>query len=176
MEHLKIIAGTENRSLAEEVAKNLKMKLTPAEIKRFPDGEIYVHILESVRGCDVYVIQPTSPDGNQNLMELLIMVDALKRSSPNKIIAVIPYFGYCRQDRKAKAREPITAKLVAKMIETAGVDRPTNIFFPPNPHHPSFLALNYSEPHAGRNWGVAGVFGKNPLFGGTGKVKGYDAV
>ncbi|MBS3131898.1 ribose-phosphate pyrophosphokinase [Candidatus Woesearchaeota archaeon] len=123
MEHLKIIAGTANRSLAEEVAKNLKMKLTPAEIKRFPDGEIYVHILESVRGCDVYVIQPTSPDGNQNLMELLIMVDALKRSSPNKIIAVIPYFGYCRQDRKAKAREPITAKLVAKMIETAGVDR-----------------------------------------------------
>ena len=122
-EHFKLISGTANRKLAEEVAKTLKVPLTPVEIKRFHDGEIYCRILESVRGCDVYVIQPTSPDASLNLMELLIMVDALKRSSPDKITAVIPYYGYCRQDKKTKPREPITAKLVANMIEVAGVDR-----------------------------------------------------
>jgi len=120
---LKIISGTANQSLAKEVAKNLKVKLTPADIHKFSDGEIYVKVLESVRGSDVYIIQPTSPDANLNLMELLIMVDALKRSSPQRITAVIPYFGYSRQDKKIAAREPITAKLVAKMIEAAGVDR-----------------------------------------------------
>jgi ribose-phosphate pyrophosphokinase len=120
---LKIISGTANQSLAKEVAKYLKIKLTPAEIKTFSDGEIYVRILESVRGSDVYIIQPTSSDANSNLMELLITVDALKRSSPQRITAVIPYFGYCRQDKKIKAREPISAKLVAKLIEAAGVDR-----------------------------------------------------
>jgi len=120
---LKVISGTANRSLAAEVAKHLKVKLTPVDIHRFNDGEIYVRILESVRGSDIYVIQPTSPDANLNLMELLITIDALKRSSPQRITAVIPYFGYARQDRKAKAREPISAKLVAKMIESAGADR-----------------------------------------------------
>ena len=119
---LKVISGTANQSLAKEVAKHLKVKLTPVEIKRFNDGEIYVRILESVRGSDVYIIQPTSPDANLNLMELLIAVDALKRASPQRITAVIPYFGYCRQDKKIVAREPITVKLVAKMIEAAGVD------------------------------------------------------
>ncbi|MBI2659139.1 ribose-phosphate pyrophosphokinase [Candidatus Woesearchaeota archaeon] len=122
-EHFKLISGTANKKLAEEVAKILKIPLTPVEIKRFHDGEIYCRVLESVRGCDVYVIQPTSPDASLNLMELLILVDALKRSSPEKITAVIPYYGYCRQDKKTKPREPITAKLVANMIETAGVDR-----------------------------------------------------
>ena len=122
-EHFKLISGTANRKLAEEVAKILKVPLTPVEIKRFSDGEIYCRVLESVRGCDVYLIQPTSADANLNLMELLIMVDALKRSSPDKVTAVIPYYGYCRQDKKTKPREPITAKLVANMIETAGVDR-----------------------------------------------------
>jgi ribose-phosphate pyrophosphokinase len=120
---LKVISGTANRSLAEEVAKNLKVNLTPVDIHKFTDGEIYVRILESVRGSDIYIIQPTSPDANLNLMELLITVDALKRSSPQRITAVIPYFGYSRQDRKAKPREPISAKLVAKMIESAGVNR-----------------------------------------------------
>lgn len=120
---LKLIAGSANKSLALEVSKYLKVKLTPVEIQRFSDGEIYVRILESVRGSDVFVIQPTSPDANLNLMELLIMVDALKRASPQRITAVIPYFGYSRQDKKIKAREPITAKLVAKLIEAAGVDR-----------------------------------------------------
>ena len=122
-EHFKLISGTANRKLADEVVKILKVPLTPVEIRRFHDGEIYCRILESVRGCDVYVIQPTSPDASLNLMELLIMVDALKRSSPDKITAVIPYYGYCRQDKKTKPREPITAKLVANLIETAGVDR-----------------------------------------------------
>ncbi|MBI2652674.1 ribose-phosphate pyrophosphokinase [Candidatus Woesearchaeota archaeon] len=121
--HFKLISGTANRKLADEVAKILKIPLTPVEIKRFHDGEIYCRVLESVRGCDVFIIQPTSPDASLNLMELLIMVDALKRSSPDKITAVIPYYGYCRQDKKTKPREPITAKLVANMIETAGVDR-----------------------------------------------------
>ena len=120
---LKIISGTANKSLAEEVAKHLKVKLTPTDTHKFSDGEIYVRILESVRGSDIYVIQPTSPDANLNLMELLITIDALKRSSPERITAVIPYYGYSRQDRKAKAREPISAKLVAKMIEAAGTDR-----------------------------------------------------
>jgi len=121
--HLKLISGTANRKLAEEVSKILKVPLTPVDIRRFSDGEIYCRILESVRGGDVYIIQPTSADANHNLMELLIMADALSRSSPEKITAVIPYFGYCRQDKKTKAREPITAKLVANMIEVAGVDR-----------------------------------------------------
>src|SRR3989338_3512680 len=122
MEQFKLIAGSANRSLAEEVAKMLNIKLTPTDIHKFPDGEIYVRILESIRGADVFIIQPTSPDANLNLMELLITVDALKRSSPQRITAVIPYYGYCRQDRKNKPREPISAKLVAKMIEAAGVD------------------------------------------------------
>ena len=122
-EKLKIISGNANKSLALEVAKHLNAELTPVDIHKFSDGEIYVRILESVRGCDVFIIQPTSPDANLHLMELLIMVDALKRASPQRITAIIPYFGYSRQDRKTKPREPITAKLVAKMIETAGVNR-----------------------------------------------------
>jgi ribose-phosphate pyrophosphokinase len=120
---LKIISGSANPTLAEEVAKILKTPLTEVEIKRFNDGEIYVRVLESVRGADVYVIQPTCSDANLNLMELLIMIDALKRASPSRITAVVPYFGYARQDKKIKPREPITAKLVTKMIETAGTDR-----------------------------------------------------
>jgi ribose-phosphate pyrophosphokinase len=122
-EHFKLIPGTANRKLAEEIAKILKVPLSPVEIKRFHDGEIYCRVMESVRGADVYVIQPTSPDASLHLMELLIMIDAIRRSSPEKITAVIPYYGYCRQDKKTKPREPITAKLVANMLETAGVDR-----------------------------------------------------
>lgn len=122
-EHFKLISGTANRKLAEEVARVLKVPLTPVEIKRFSDGEIYCRVLESVRGADVYIIQPTSPDASLHLMELLVMADALRRSSPEKITAVIPYFGYCRQDKKTKPREPITAKLVANLIQVAGVDR-----------------------------------------------------
>ncbi len=120
---LKIISGTANPVLAREVADYLKLPLTPVEIKKFSDGEIYVRVLESVRGCDTYIIQPTNSDANDNLMELLILADALKRSSPVSITAIIPYYGYSRQDKKSKAREPITAKLVANMIQVAGIDR-----------------------------------------------------
>ena len=120
---LKLISGTANSALAKEVAAYLKIPLSPIEIKKFSDGEIYVRILESVRGADVFIIQPTNADANQNLMELLIMVDALRRASPQSITAIIPYFGYARQDKKLKAREPITAKLVANMVQVAGVDR-----------------------------------------------------
>ena len=123
MEQLRIISGSANKSLSKEVAEKLKIELTPIVIRRFSDGEIYIRILESVLGCVVFVLQPTSPDTNLNLMELLVTIDALKRSSPQRITAVIPYYGYCRQDKKIAAREPITAKLVAKMIEAAGVHR-----------------------------------------------------
>ena len=120
---LKLISGTANKPLAEEIAKKLDIPLTEVEVKRFNDGEIYARVLESIRGADVYVIQPTCPDVNENLMELLIIMDALKRSSPTRITAVIPYFGYARQDKKIKPREPITAKLVTRMIEIAGAQR-----------------------------------------------------
>lgn len=120
---LKLISGTANEPLAREVSKYLAIGLTPVDIKRFSDGETYARILESVRGCDVYIIQPTNRDVNDNLMELLILADALKRSSPVSITAIIPYYGYSRQDKKSQSREPITAKLVANMIQTAGVDR-----------------------------------------------------
>ena len=120
---LKLISGTANKPLAEEIAKKLNIPLTEVEVKRFNDGEIYARVLESIRGADVYVIQPTCPDVNKNLMELLIIMDALKRSSPSRITAVIPYFGYARQDKKIKPREPITAKLVSRMIEIAGAQR-----------------------------------------------------
>ncbi len=120
---LKLISGTANKPLAEEIAKKLNIPLTEVEVKRFNDGEIYARVLESIRGADVYVIQPTCPDVNKNLMELLIIMDALKRSSPLRITAVIPYFGYARQDKKIKPREPITAKLATRMIEIAGAQR-----------------------------------------------------
>jgi len=122
-----IFSGTSNPQLASEIANYLDMPLSEASIKRFSDGEINIQIAESVRGKDVYIIQPTSAPANANLMELLIMVDALKRSSAKSITAVIPYFGYARQDRKAAPRVPISAKLVADMIETAGVTRVVTI-------------------------------------------------
>jgi len=123
MSHYMIFSGTANPKLAEEISYYLDTPLSKATINKFSDGEINVQIAESVRGKDVYIVQPTSAPANANLMELLIMVDALKRSSAKSITAVIPYFGYARQDRKAAPRVPISAKLVADMIETAGVTR-----------------------------------------------------
>ncbi len=118
-----IFSGTANPELSEEIAKYLEMPLSQAIINRFSDGEIYIQIAESVRGKDVFIIQPTCAPANSNLMELLIMTDALKRSSAKSITAIVPYYGYGRQDRKAAPRVPITAKLVANMIETAGISR-----------------------------------------------------
>jgi len=123
MRGYKIFSGTANQKLAKDIAEHLGMSVGKADIKRFSDGEISVQIQESIRGRDVFIVQPTSAPANDNLMELLIMTDALRRASANKITAIIPYFGYARQDRKAAPRVPITAKLVANLIEEAGIDR-----------------------------------------------------
>lgn len=120
---IKLFAGNSNRALAESIAKALKLPLSEVEVGRFSDGEISVHISETVRGRDVFIIQSTCSPVNENLMELLIMIDAARRASAGRITAVIPYFGYARQDRKARSRDPITAKLVADIITSAGADR-----------------------------------------------------
>ncbi|GIN88394.1 ribose-phosphate pyrophosphokinase [Heyndrickxia sporothermodurans] len=121
--NLKIFSLNSNHKLAEEIAKVVGVELGKCSVTRFSDGEIQINIEESIRGCDVYVVQPTSAPVNESLMELLIMIDALKRASAKTINIVMPYYGYARQDRKARAREPITAKLVANLIETAGATR-----------------------------------------------------
>ena len=119
----KLFSGNSHRELAEEIAKIMGKPLSKAEVKKFSDGEISVSIGESVRGFDCFIIQSTCDPVNDNLMEVLIMMDALKRASAGRINVVIPYYGYARQDRKAKARDPITAKLVADLLEAAGADR-----------------------------------------------------
>jgi ribose-phosphate pyrophosphokinase len=120
---LKLLSGNANRPLAEELARQLGVALADAEVSRFSDGEIFVQINENVRGTDVFVVQPTCPPVNDNLMELLVMLDALKRASAQRITAVLPYYGYARQDRKVQPRVPITAKLVADLITAAGAHR-----------------------------------------------------
>jgi ribose-phosphate pyrophosphokinase len=120
---LKLFSGNANRPLAEEIAQHLHMRLGDADVSRFSDGEVYVQINENVRGQDVFVVQPTCPPVNDHLMELLVMMDALKRASARRITAVLPYYGYGRQDRKVMPRVPITAKLVADLITTAGCQR-----------------------------------------------------
>ncbi|WP_099224469.1 ribose-phosphate diphosphokinase [Listeria costaricensis] len=120
---LKIFSLNSNRALAEEIAREVGIELGKSSVTHFSDGEIQINIEESIRGCHVYVVQSTSNPVNQNLMELLIMIDALKRASAATINIVMPYYGYARQDRKARSREPITAKLVANLIETAGATR-----------------------------------------------------
>ncbi|GMH00670.1 hypothetical protein Nepgr_002509 [Nepenthes gracilis] len=120
---LRIFSGTANPALAQEIACYMGLELGKIKIKRFADGEIYVQLQESVRGCDVYLVQPTCPPANENLMELLIMIDACRRASAKNITAVIPYFGYARADRKTQGRESIAAKLVANLITEAGANR-----------------------------------------------------
>jgi ribose-phosphate pyrophosphokinase len=120
---MKLLSGNSNRALAEAIAAYLKLPLCRAVVRRFADQEIWVEILENVRGEDVFVLQSTSAPANDHLMELLIMIDALRRSSARRINAVIPYFGYARQDRKPGPRTPISAKLVANLITRAGADR-----------------------------------------------------
>ena len=120
---IKIFTGNSNPKLAEDICKEIGTQLGNAEVKSFADGEVSVSIYETVRGSDVFVVQSTCKPVNDSLMELLVMIDALRRASAGRITAVIPYFGYARQDRKAKARDPISAKLVANMITAAGADR-----------------------------------------------------
>ena len=120
---MKILSGTSNPSLSKSISKQLKLKLVNTNIKNFADGEIYVEINENIRGNSVFVIQSTSTPANDNLMELLLCIDALRRSSAKNITAVIPYFGYARQDRKVVPRTSISAKLVSNLITNAGANR-----------------------------------------------------
>ncbi|MBC7087389.1 MAG: ribose-phosphate pyrophosphokinase [Tissierellales bacterium] len=120
---IKAFSGNANKELAKKICEEMNAKLGDCEVSTFSDGEINVDIRETVRGADVFIIQPTCSPVNDNLMELLIMIDAVKRASAGRVNAVIPYYGYARQDRKTKAREPITAKLVANLIAVAGADR-----------------------------------------------------
>nr|WP_309101576.1 ribose-phosphate diphosphokinase [Fredinandcohnia onubensis] len=120
---LKVFSLNSNAPLAEEIAKSIGVELGKCSVTRFSDGEIQINIEESIRGCDVFVIQSTSAPVNEHIMEVLIMIDALRRASAKTINIVMPYYGYARQDRKARAREPITAKLIANLLETAGADR-----------------------------------------------------
>ena len=120
---MKVLAGTSNLKLCKDIAKNLKLKLVNSNIKRFSDNEIYVEINENIRGNSIFVVQSTSNPANDNLMELLICIDALRRSSAKNITAVIPYFGYARQDRKVVPRTAISAKLVSNLITNAGANR-----------------------------------------------------
>src|SRR5271169_3614183 len=122
-QHLKIFSGNSNRPLAEDICRYLGTSLGAATVGRFADGEINVQIDENVRGCDCYVVQPTCRPVNENLVELLIMIDALRRASAGRITAVVPYFGYARADRKTAPRVPISSKLVANLIVTAGAQR-----------------------------------------------------
>jgi ribose-phosphate pyrophosphokinase len=126
---LKIFTGNAHKQLAEEIAEYLGVEVSAASVKTFSDGEISVVIDESVRGADAFVIQPTCAPVNDNLMELLTLIDALRRASVHRITAVIPYYGYARQDRKAKARDPITAKLVANLLTAAGAMRILSVDF-----------------------------------------------
>ncbi|MFN5715379.1 MAG: ribose-phosphate diphosphokinase, partial [Bradyrhizobium sp.] len=120
---IKLVAGNSNPALAQDIAKGLGIELTKAVVRRFADMEIFVEILENVRGEDVFVIQSTSYPANDHLMETLVALDALRRGSARRITAVIPYYGYARQDRKSGPRTPISAKLVANLITVAGADR-----------------------------------------------------
>jgi ribose-phosphate pyrophosphokinase len=122
-DRLKIFSGNANPTLAADICKSLNCSLGQAMVKTFSDGEVYLQIQENVRGADVFVVQPTCTPVDRNLIELLLMMDALKRASADRITAVLPYYGYARQDRKDKPRMPISAKLVAKMIEVSGADR-----------------------------------------------------
>ncbi|OFX33329.1 MAG: ribose-phosphate pyrophosphokinase [Armatimonadetes bacterium RBG_16_67_12] len=156
---LKIFSGSANPCLSEEVAEALAVSLGEMETYRFADGEVSVRIAESVRGEDVFVVQPTSPPVNEHLIELLVMLDALRRASAGRITAVIPYFGYARQDRKTRPREPITSKLVANLLTAAGADRILTV-----------------DLHAGQIWGFFDIpldhLPSRPMLGGYFKDKG----
>lgn len=179
MSTFKLFSGTANPEFAEKVANYLCVPVSQASLNKFSDGEISVQITESVRGQDVFIVQPTCAPANDNLMELLIMVDALKRSSAKSISAVIPYYGYARQDRKAAPRVPITAKLVADLLEAAGIDRVVTIdlhaaqiqgFFniPADNLFGSILFVNYIKSKGLKNPIIA-----SPDIGGVARARSY---
>lgn len=178
---LKVFSGSANPALAEEIAELLDLPLGEMETYRLADGEVSVRIAESVRGEDVFVIQPTAPPVNEYLIELLVILDALRRASAARITAVIPYFGYARQDRKTKPREPITAKLVANLLVAAGVDRILTVdlhagqiwgFFDiPLDHLPSRLMLGGYF----RDKGLKNIVVVSPDIGGVGRAREFAA-
>ena len=175
----KLISGNANRPLAEAIARRMSMHrgmdvgLIDARVERFNDGEVFVEVYENVRGEDMFIIQPTSNPSNDHLMELLIIADALRRSSAQRITAVIPYFGYARQDRRTKARTPISAKLVANLITQAGVDRVLTLDLHAAQIHPlrrraqkGAKQAHRQKPehgqHGNNKGGTRGVIGENP--------------
>ncbi len=179
MSKYKLFSGTANPEFANRVGKYLNIEVGGATIKKFSDGEISVQINESVRGQDVFIVQPTCAPANDHLMELLIMIDALKRSSAKSISAVIPYYGYARQDRKAAPRVPISAKLVANMLETAGIHRMITIdlhaaqiqgFFdiPVDNLYGSLLFVEYIRAKRLKNPIIA-----SPDIGGVARARSY---
>ncbi len=179
MSKFKLFSGTANPEFAKKVGKYLNMEVGGATIRKFSDGEISVQIHESVRGQDVFIVQPTCAPANEHLMELLIMIDALKRSSAKSISAVMPYYGYARQDRKAAPRVPISAKLVADMLETAGIDRMITIdlhaaqiqgFFdiPVDNLYGSVLFVDYIRTKKLKNPIIA-----SPDIGGVARARSY---
>ena len=179
-QELKIFSGSANPALAETIAKGIGVPLGNAQLKRFSDGEVFVEIDENVRGMDVFVIQPTCAPANEHLMELLIMIDALKRASADRITAVIPYYGYARQDRKVQPRTPITSKLVADMLTAAGAGRVISMdlhagqiqgfFNIPFDHlYATPIFLDYlTKEKKGKDWVVV-----SPDAGGTERARAY---
>ncbi|MFZ4602027.1 MAG: ribose-phosphate pyrophosphokinase [Caulobacterales bacterium] len=171
---MKLLSGNANRRLAEAIADYLDTPLTIADVRRFKDGEIFVEIKENVRGEDVFVVQSTSAPANDNLMELLICLDALVRASAKRITAVIPYFGYARQDRKTGGRTPISAKLVSNLITTAGADRVLTLelhagqiqgFF--DIPTDNLFSTKVMEEHIRSTWDVDGMMVVSPDVGGV---------
>ncbi len=176
----KLFTCTANVALAKEISDNLGVGLSKAEVRRFSDGEIFVEIQESVRGIDTYVVQPTCHPVNDSLMELLIMVDALRRSSAGSITAIIPYYGYGRQDRKVQSRVPITAKLVADLLTAAGVTRVISIdlhagqiqgFF--NIPFDHLFAKPVLLDHIRKNYNLNEVVVVSPDAGGVERARAY---
>ena len=164
--HFKVVSGNSNRPLAEAICNHLSIPLAKASVRRFADLEVFVKIDENVRGTDVFVIQSTSPPANQHLMEMFIMIDALRRASASRITAVLPFYGYARQDRKDQPRVPITAKLVANLLVAAGANRVLTMdlhaqqiqgFFdiPVDHLYAAPVLLEYISPHQTANLVVA---------------------
>ncbi|MBO8433937.1 MAG: ribose-phosphate diphosphokinase [Tyzzerella sp.] len=180
--NIKIFACNSNVELAKSIAKSLGLPLGDAEVTQFSDGEISIKINETIRGADVYIIQSTSAPVNDNLMELLIMIDAMKRASAGRITAVIPYYGYARQDRKARARDPISAKLVANLLTSAGANRVLTMdlhcaqiqgFFDIPVDHLVGLPLltNYYSQKYGED--LSNIVAVSPDLGSVGRTRGF---
>ena len=176
---IEILCGNANRPLAEAIAKELKLPLSEAEVSKFSDGEISITLPQTVRGKDIFIVQSTSAPVNDNLMELLILIDACKRASAGRITAVMPYFGYARQDRKARPRDPITAKLVADILTTAGADRVMTMdlhaaqiqgFFdiPVDHLYGAPLLAKYYKKRMDENWTVV-----SPDVGSVGRARNF---